>query len=141
MLTYAKVFNLDKEKNANKVYRALDQGSGKEYLNAFMSEAQKPGVMDLCRAQLMITENYVCYYGRFRQEIYIIPLADLVNVYTSNCFYGNYNYTCKAIALETRNNETFYVSQCMQKQNVADYNTAQEYLIKRCASNESSLIA
>ena len=141
MSKFSKVFDLTKEKNANKVYAALDNGRGRELLNSFLSEAQSATAKDLERAQLTITNSYVCSYQEFKRQLFIIPLEDIVNVYISNSFYGTYNYDFKAIAIETRNNETFYFAKHGRAQHPDAVRTAFAELVNRCKSNEGSLIA
>lgn len=141
MLKFEKVFNMDKEKNVMAVNRALENGYGKEYLNSFLTEAQGVGAMNLFKARIMITANYVCHYGDFKKSIEIIPIKDIINVYSSNCFYGTYNYSFKGIAVETSNGGLFYFSKCSKVQNVLDYNTTIRVLSERCRMNEGSLIA
>lgn len=141
MLNYSKVFNLDKEKDANKVYQALDNGYGREYLENFMSEAKSPSTQDIPKAKATITSSYVCSYEGFKKSLFIIPLADIVNVYMSNSFYGNYSYDTKAIAIETRDNKTFYYARRMKNQKVPDADRLFEMLKKVSASNEATLTA
>ena len=141
MLKFEKVFNMDKEKNVAAINNALANGRGQEYLNAFLTEAQGAGVLNLAKAQTMITANYVCYFGDFKRALFILPLKDITNVYSSNCFYGSYSYDFKAVAVETAQGETFYFSKCSKMQNVADYNTELSALYERCRMNEGSLIA
>ncbi|MBP3278359.1 MAG: hypothetical protein J6M44_05330 [Butyrivibrio sp.] len=141
MLKFEKVFNMDKEKNALAVEKALENGRGKEYLNSFLTESQGAGVLNLAKAQVMITANYVCHFGDFKRSIVILPVKDITNVYCSNCFYGSYDYNFKAIAVETINGETFYFSKCSKVQNVPDFNTVLSTLAERCKANEGSLIA
>ena len=76
-----------------------------------------------------------------RKSLVILPIKDITNVYSSNCFYGSYDYSFKAVAVETVMGETFYFSKCSKQQNVADYNTELDTLAKRCRMNEGSLIA
>ncbi|MBP5266003.1 MAG: hypothetical protein J6Z06_04185 [Lachnospiraceae bacterium] len=141
MLNYSKVFNLDKEKDANKVYQALDNGYGREYLENFMSEAKSQSTQDIPKAKATITSSYVCSYEGFKKSLFIIPLADIVNVYMSNSFYGNYSYDTKAIAIETRDNKTFYYARRMKNQKVPDADRLFEMLKKVSASNEATLTA
>lgn len=141
MPKFEKVFNMDKEKNAAAVYKALENGRGKELLSSFLTEAQGAGAMHLAKANVVITANYVCHYGDFKKSLVILPIKDITNVYSSNCFYGSYDYSFKAVAVETVMGETFYFSKCSKHQNVADYNTELDILAKRCRMNEGSLIA
>ena len=141
MPKFEKVFNMDKEKNVEQVNKALENGRGKEYLNSFLTETQGAAVMNLAKANIMITANYVCHYGDFKRSLVILPIKDITNVYKSNCFYGSYDYNFKAIAVETMQNETFYFSKCSKAQQVADFTTALGTLIERCRANEGSLIA
>lgn len=141
MPKFEKVFNMDKEKNVNAVYKALENGHGRDLLNSFLAEAQGAGAMHLAKANVMITANYVCHYGDFKKSLVILPLKDIVNVYSSNCFYGSYDYSFKAVAVETVMGERFYFSKCSKQQNVADYNTELDTLTRRCCMNEGSLIA
>lgn len=141
MLKFEKVFNMEKEKNVEAVNKALANGRGQEYLNALLAEAQGTGAMNLAKAHIMLTANYVCHYGDFKRSLVILPIKDITNVYSSNCFYGNYDYSFKAIAVETAQNEVFYFSKCSKAQNVADYNTTLSTLTERCRMNAGSLIA
>ena len=141
MAKFEKVFNMEKEKNVEAVNKALDNGRGKEYLNSFLTESQGAGVLNLAKAQIMITANYVCHYGDFKRTLVILPLKDITNVYQSNCFYGSYDYNFKAVAVETAQNETFYFSKCSKAQNVADFNATLGTLKERCRANDGSLIA
>ena len=141
MLNYSKVFNLSKEKDANKVYQALDNGYGREYLEYFMSEAGCAGALDFPKAKATITANYVCSYEGFKKSLYILPLADIVNVYMSNSFYGNYSYDTKAIAIETRDNKVFYISRRMKTQKVPDADRLFGLLQQACANNVANLTA
>lgn len=141
MLNYSKVFNLSKEKDANKVYQALDNGYGREYLENFMSEAGCAGAQDIPKAKATITANYVCSYEGFKKSLYILPLADIVNVYMSNSFYGNYSYDTKAIAIETRDNKVFYISRRMKTQKVPDADRLFGLLQQACANNVANLTA
>ena len=140
MAKFEKVFDFTKEKNVEAVMKALQNGRGQEYLNAMCTEAQAVGALNLAKAQIMITANYVCYYGAFKKSILILPIQDIVNVYRSNCFYGNYDYNNMAIAVETKNNELFYLSRCAMNQNVADFTTALGTLMQRVAGNAGSLV-
>ena len=137
MLNYSKVFNLSKEKDANKVYQALDNGYGREYLENFMSEAGSASAQDMPKAKAIITASY----EGFKKSLLIVPLADIVNVYMSNSFYGNYSYDTKAIAIETRDNKTFYYSRRMKNQKVPDADRLFEMLQKACANNAANLTA
>ena len=141
MLKFEKVFNMEKEKNVLAVEMALENGRGKEYLNSFLTEAQGAGALNLAKAQVMITANYVCHFGDFKKSIVILPVKEITNVYCSNCFYGSYDYSFKAVAVETINGETFYFSKCSKGQNVPDFNAVLGTLAERCRTNEGSLIA
>lgn len=140
MAKFEKVFDFTKEKNVEAVMKALQGGRGQEYLNAMCTEAQGAGAMNLSKAQIMITANYVCYYGNFKRSIVILPIQDIVNVYRSNCFYGSYDYNFMAIAVETKNNELFYFSKCSKNQNVADFTTALGTLMQRAQANAANLV-
>ena len=141
MRNFSKVFDFQKEKNANKVYAALQNGRGQELLNSLMTEAQAANAADYPKAQLIITGSFVCSYQEFKNSLYIIPLEDIVNVYVSNCFYGTYNYDNKAIALETRQGETFYFGKIGIRSKEQQFEQALMALIERCRANENSLMA
>lgn len=141
MRNFSKVFDFQKEKNANKVYAALQKGRGQELLNSLMTEAQAANAADYPKAQLIITGSFVCSYQEFKNSLYIIPLEDIVNVYVSNCFYGTYNYDNKAIALETRAGETFYFSKVAIRSKEQQFEQALMALVARCKANANSLIA
>jgi hypothetical protein len=143
MASFEKVFNLEKEKNANKLYTALDNGCGRNLLDAFMAEAKSSSAQDFKYAQVMITDHYVCHYGFFplQKRVYIIPTEDIINVYFSNCYNGTYDYDNKMIALETKNDEIFYIAKCLRKRAHADFQKAFETLVSRCKQNDGNLIA
>lgn len=141
MWKFEKVFNMTKQKDVECVYKALENGRGKDYLNAFLAEAQGAGAMNLAKAQIMITANYVCYFGNYKKSLVILPISDIINVYSSNCFYGSYDYSFKAIAVETRYNEVFYFSKCSKVQRVQDYEVALGTLAQRSCMNQGSLLA
>lgn len=141
MKNFSKVFDLQKEKNANKVYAALQNGRGQGLLNSLMTEAQAANAADYPKAQLIITGSFVCSYQEFKEKLFIIPLEEIVNVYISNCFYGTYNYDCKAIALETRQGETFYFGKIGIRSKEQQFEQALMALIERCRANENSLMA
>ena len=141
MSKFSKVFDFSKEKNANKVYAALENGRGRDLLNSFLSEAQMPTAQDYEKAQLTITNSYICSYQEFKRQLFIIPLEDIVNVYMSNSFYGSYNYEFRAIAVETRHNETFYFARHSRAQRPEVVRAAYAELVNRCKANEGSLIA
>ena len=141
MRNFSKVFDLQKEKNANKVYAALQKGRGQNLLNSLMTEAQAANATDYPKAQMMITGSFVCSYQEFKNKLFIIPLEEIVNVYVSNCFYGTYNYDNKAIAIETRAGETFYFSKIAIRSKEQQFTQATQVLIDRCRLNADSLVS
>ena len=142
MAKYGKIFVTDNEKKMEKVKSYLQNGAGAAYLNEFLREAQNPRTKQLEKVMITITDNYVCCYSFYgRKELYIIPLKDIVNVYSSNCFFGKFDYDMKAIAVETNDKKIYYLSTCMFNQKVPDYNEAIETMKTRCKENEGSLMA
>lgn len=142
MNDFNKVFFSGKEKTDAKVKLSLQNGTGLEHLASALGEAKSANFIDLPKAQIAISNSYVIFYGLFsRKELCIFKLSDIVNVYSSNCFYGSYDYNCKAIAIETTANEVIYLSKCMRRQKVAQYDQAIEILKDRCKNNLGSMIA
>ena len=141
-MEFEKVFNLGNEKDVQKVYQALANGRGREFLDEFLTESKSANALNLESVALMITNRFLCDYSGFKKTLFIIPTEDIINVYYSNCFYGKYVFDRRAIAVETKNNETFYVaSRLLNKKAANEANQAYNELIKRCKSNEGSLIA
>lgn len=141
MLTYEKVFNLDTDKKRKLVNTALANGIGSTYLEAFMGEAKSTSAIKFPRLKAVITNNYYCYYGGFKKAICIVPIADIVNVYSSNMFFSRYDYEQKGIVVETREREKLYTAWVSRDYKKKDYNEMLNILIKRCLLNEGNLIA
>lgn len=141
MLTYEKVFNLDTDKKRKLLNTALANGSGSSYLEAFMGEAKSTSTINFPRLKAVITNNYYCYYGGFKKAICIVPIADIVNVYSSNMFFSRYDYEQKGIVVETREREKIYTAWVSRDYKKKDYNEMLNILIKRCLLNEGNLIA
>ncbi|MCR5255928.1 MAG: hypothetical protein K6D96_08345 [Acetatifactor sp.] len=141
MLTYEKVFNLDTDKKRNLVNTALANGIGSTYLEAFMNEAKSTSTINFPKLKAVITNNYYCYYGDFKKSICIVPIADIVNVYSGNMFFNKYDYEQKGIVVETRENKKLYTAKVSRDYEKDDYDEALNILIKRCLLNEGNLIA
>lgn len=141
MLTYEKVFNLETDKKRKLVNTALANGIGGTYLESFMSEAKSTSTINFPKLKAVITNNYYCYYGSFKKAIFIVPIADIVNVYSSNMFLNEYDYEQKGIVVETREGTKLYTAWVSRNYKKNDYNEALNILIKRCLLNEGNLIA
>lgn len=141
MLTYEKVFNLETDKKRKLVNTALANGIGGTYLESFMSEAKSTSTINFPKLKAVITNNYYCYYGSFKKAIFIVPIADIVNVYSSNMFLNEYDYEQKGIVVETREGTKLYTAWVSRNYKKNDYNEVLNILIKRCLLNEGNLIA
>ena len=91
-------------KNISNTLRKLEE-EGK--LEALKNEYSKETVQEYKKLNLELTENYIINY---MPELVIVPFADIVNVYHSNMINGVYQ-PFMYIALETKNNEKYYVAQ------------------------------
>lgn len=141
MKNFEKVFLMDNPKKVGKIHMSLENGSGLEYLEACLEEAKRSSAQDLFKAQVMITDSYLVFYGdTFGKRLFIIPLSEIVNVYSTNCFNGNYDYSCKSIAVELCDGRVLYISRCMRKQKVDHYYQVIEILQNRCKNNQGSLM-
>lgn len=140
MAKFSKIFVRDDEKKMAKVRKYLQNGFGAEYLDDFMKEVDAPGIKEFDKALAVITENYVFSYSFYEvNALSLVPLKDIVNVYSSNCFFGRYDCNMKAIAVET-SKVRCYFSKCMIKSKIPQYEELLETLKNYCRYNEGSLM-
>ncbi len=95
--------NRKNNKNNADILKRLDE-EGK--LEDLKNEYSKETVQQYKKLNLEITENYVISYS---PKLVIVKFADIINVYPSNMIDGVYQ-TYRYIALETKNNEKYYVA-------------------------------
>lgn len=93
-----------KNQNVSNTLKKLEE-EGK--LDALKNEYSKETVQEYKKLNIELTENYLINYI---PQLVIVPFADIVNVYHSNMINGVYQ-PFMYIALETKNNEKYYVAQ------------------------------
>ncbi len=114
------IFGNKKEKqNISNILKELEE-SGKleevknEYANYTVEKYEK--------INLEITENYIISY---KPQLAIIERKDIVNAYRTNMIDGVYQL-CKYIAVETKNNEKYYLAQVALEYKKPEFNDALE---------------
>lgn len=95
--------NRKNKQNTSKLLRKLEEDGKLEVLK---NEYTNGAVDKYKKLNLEITENYIVSYA---PQLVIVPVADVVNAYRTNMIDGVYQ-PCRYIALETRNNEKYYVA-------------------------------
>lgn len=141
MKNFEKVFAMNNPKKAGKVHMYLENGSGLEFLDACLEEAKNLSAQDFVKARVMITNSYLVFYGdEFLKRLFIVPLAEIINVYSTNCFSGKYDYSFKAIAVEFNDDRVLYISRCSRRVKLDHYYKVIEILQSRCKNNPGSMM-
>lgn len=97
---------LSDRKNNKNISNTLKKLEDEGKLEALKNEYSKETVQEYKKLNLELTENYLINYV---PELVVVPFADIVNVYHSNMINGVYQ-PFMYIAVETRNNEKYYVA-------------------------------
>ena len=90
--------------NADNVINKLDDN---RLLDDFRNEYTKDNIEEYKKIKVETTPNYlVSYYPTFT----VIPFSNITNAYHSNMVNGKYEGTLRYIAIETKNNEKYYIA-------------------------------
>lgn len=97
--------------NADNVINKLDDN---RLLDDFRNEYTKDNIEEYKKIKVETTPNYlVSYYPTFT----VIPFSDITNAYQSNMINGKYEGALRYIAVETKNNEKYYIAPKSLNQN------------------------
>ena len=108
------VIGLTSKAKSKEADNTLNKLEDQRLLDNFRNEYTKENIEEYKKIHVELTPNYlVSYIPSFR----VIPFSDITNAYQSNMINGKYEGKFRYIAIETKNNEKYYIAQKLLNKN------------------------
>lgn len=107
-------FSDTKPKTVAKITKAFEKGNCVGYMDQFKGELMLPSAQDFPEIKCVVTDSFICSYNlfmsAFTNEITIIPINQVANLYRSNIdIENNYDYDTFHLTLELKDGWKRYI--------------------------------